>query len=179
MGREIRRVPPDWEHPRYTKETARNPEEVGKYRPLYDNDYETAAEAWVYNFQLWQTGRHEDQLKHPSIYGKIKYYWECEMPPDAEYYRERKWTAEEATHYQVYQNVSEGSPVTPHFATQEELIEYLCTYGECYGEAYASGPWTRASAERLVKDEYVPSMIVADGKVYRPQEMGELDKEQQ
>lgn len=42
MGREVRRVPPDWEHPRHTKETTTNPKTIGHYIPLHDEDYETA-----------------------------------------------------------------------------------------------------------------------------------------
>jgi len=37
MGRKIRRVPPDWEHPKHTSETAPKRDRIGDYVALYDN----------------------------------------------------------------------------------------------------------------------------------------------
>ena len=49
--------------------------------------------------------------------------------------------------YCLYETVSEGTPATPVFATQEELIEYLATVGE-----YGSGtPLRLEAAEALVR----------------------------
>ena len=38
MGREIRRVPKGWEHPR---------DEGGKYIPMFDQSYDDAAKEWL------------------------------------------------------------------------------------------------------------------------------------
>lgn len=42
MGREIRRVPPNWEHPRYTEENAPSEQAIGGHIPLFDKTYEEA-----------------------------------------------------------------------------------------------------------------------------------------
>jgi|SRR5712675_695172 len=146
MGREIRRVPADWEHPRNDK---------GKFIPLFDEDYETAAIEWVANFELWQVGKHEAQ---PCKY--CKFFWEYDSPPDQQAYRKRKWTEAEATHYQVYETVSEGTPITPRFASKEELVNWLCTHKDYWDD----GPLSRIQAEAFVKDEWVPSMVITEDR---------------
>ena len=155
MGREIRRVPPDWEHPRYTAENARRPNMIGQHIPLYDEDYETAAKKWIQEFRQWEDGVHPSQ---PSKYAH--YFWEYDSPPDPESYRVRRWTLEEATHVQVYETVSEGTPVTPHFETEKELIDWLVLHGDAWDQARHEGGWNREAAERFVKRGSAPSLIV-------------------
>lgn len=162
MGREIRRVPPDWEHPRATRENARHPDNVGKYRPLYDCDYKAAAEMWMASFDLFRVGQHANQ----RFFAESEYYWEDDPPPDWVYYRDRRWTKEEATAIQMYETVSEGTPVSPVFETKEELVDYLVKHGD-YGDQHGvdigwqdSACWSRPAAERFVREEWAPSMIV-------------------
>lgn len=65
--------------------------------------------------------------------------------------------------WQVWETVSEGSPVTPVFATAEELIEFLVNEGNKW-----DGPISREAAEKFVKGSgWVPSMVIADGKMYK------------
>ena len=53
---------------------------------------------------------------------------DCEPPrPDPKHYRE-EWT-EEPTHYQIYENVSEGTPTSPVFETQKQMVEWLIGQG--------------------------------------------------
>jgi hypothetical protein len=79
------------------------------------------------------------------------------------------WPEGSATWYQVYQTVSEGSPVTPPFATKEELIEYLVKFGDEWDQSrtaegrQASAGWPRKAAEQFVKSEWAPSMMVVNG----------------
>jgi hypothetical protein len=165
MGREIRRVPPNWEHPRQRcphspwaggcdEAKAHNGE---CYKPLYDQDFESAIEAWIAEYALWKKGEHPDQEKYEFTQGQT--YWEwAGAPPDPDYYRP-KWT-EEPTWYQVYQTVSEGTPVTPAFATREELVDYLIEHGDFWDQSRGDGGWSRKNAEAFVKDEYAPSLIV-------------------
>lgn len=85
------------------------------------------------------------------------FFWQYEGdPPDPKYYRP-KWTDEERTHYQVYETVSEGTPMSPVFATKEELIEWLVNDG---GD---DGPHSRQAAERFVEGAWAPSMIIGPG----------------
>jgi hypothetical protein len=94
MSREIRRVPPDWEHPK---------DEKGHYKPLFDR------------IHLWKKG--------------------------------------EATHYQIYEDVSEGTPVSPIFASLDEMKTWLLEQG-----------YSEKAASKFVKYGWAPSMIFSSEK---------------
>jgi len=154
MGRDIRRVPPDWEHPR---------DDRGEFIALFDQDYESAAREWEANYELWKKGEHPDLKAMPRSTSSCRYFWEWDTPPTEECYRKRAWTPEEATHYQVYQTVSEGTPVTPHFATKKELVEYLVECGDEWNQKRGDGGWDRKAAEKFVEIGSAPSMMVRPG----------------
>lgn len=165
-------VPKDWEHPKYSEDDVQyNPNRKDQFKPLYDEDYETASENWMLDFELWRQGKHESQ---PCEY--CKYFWEYSSPPSEDSYRSRKWTPEEATCYQVYETVTEGTPVTPVFETQEALIEYLVEHGDFWGQKRREGGYSRTAAESFVKSGSVPSMIIAGGKIYSGIECGDIPK---
>lgn len=155
MGREIRRVPKNWEHPQYEQcphwgglEQAHmgswmKPTDYrwGKcYHPLYDKDYETAAQDWVAGFDLWRDGKHPDQADY------CKYFWEYSYPPREDYYRPS--FTEPADCYQIYETVSEGTPDSPIFETLEEMAEYLT------GQGYSEG-----AAHAFIRDGWVSSAV--------------------
>ena len=148
MGREIRRVAPNWDHPKNDED---------RYRPLYDEDYETVITEWINNHNLWMAGQHPHQLNLDlATAKKYKYFAQYEgNPPDVEYYRP-KWAPEEMTWFQLYETVSEGTPLTPPFATKEELVEYLVANGDFWYRK----PWPRSNAERMVKEEWALSFVV-------------------
>ncbi len=140
MGREIRRVPKDWVHPT---------DKDGNDLPMFDKTYEEAAEEWIHEFLQWQAGVHEGQVRYNT---SCKYYWEyVGDPPDKDYYRPA--FTSEPTCYQVYQTISEGSPTSPVFKTEEDLIEWLVEEG-----------YSREAATKFVKYKYAPSMVVIDGR---------------
>ena len=117
MGREIRRVPLGWEHPKRSD---------GRYQPLYDEDFESAEREWKEDAARWADGTHEDLVGHPEFKREFPAYedW-AGGPPDPAYYRKRKWTPEEATCWQYYETVSEGTPLSPVFETAEALVRWL------------------------------------------------------
>ncbi len=155
MGREIRRVPPSWEHPRYTKANARYRDHVGEYMPMLDQDYESAAQEWIAEFALWQKGNHEAQQGEFTT--SCKYYWEYAGIPDEELHRPA--FTEDPTWFQMYETVSEGSPCTPPFETKAELVDWLVEKGESHGTQYEQR-YTRSQAEAFVEQEWAPSMVV-------------------
>lgn len=170
MGCEIRRVPADWEHP--TQRCEHSPWKGGCdhalknngrcYRPLFDRDYLTEAREWLDKAIAWDNGTDPDCVEHKATH---PFYWQwAGEPPDAKYYRPR-WTSE-PTHYQVYETVSEGTPVTPHFATTTELADYLVEHGDFWG----GGKWTRKGAEEFCNRGWAPSMVIKDGIAYRPKD---------
>lgn len=155
MGREIRRVPANWEHPK-TK--------LGnEYQPMHDTPYSKAIGEWIKNHLLWECGKHPDQLN--GSFGKgCRYYAEwAGNPPDVEYYRP-DWKPEDMTWYQVYETVSEGTPVSPPFATREELVDYLMNHGDFWDQKRGAKPWSRKSAESFVMGSgWAPSIVITPG----------------
>ena len=166
MGREIRRVPPDWQHPK---------DAAGEYAPLHDQDYVTASEEWIAAFDAFRSRQHSNQRR---ITEYCNYYWEWNMPPDEESYRKRQRAEEEATAYQVYETVTEGTPITPVFATKEEIVEYLVENGTDWAgrvpsESYIDHRgWDRAAAEEFVASGFAPSLVVVRTEegvsIYKP-----------
>lgn len=166
MGREIRRVPADWEHP--LQECKHSPWRGGCdqakanggkcYHPLYDRPYREAVAEWKTEFAAWERGERDEYCDAESA--KLE-YWEWNgNPPEREYYRP-DWPEGAATHYQVYETVSEGNPVTPHFATQDELIDYLVTHGDFWDQSRGDGGWSREAAESFVRGRgWSPSMVM-------------------
>jgi len=61
----------------------------------------------------------------------------------------------------LYETVSEGTPVTPVFATAEELIEHLTTVGQDWDQV----PMRRSAAEALVSQGYtIGSFVVTSDR---------------
>lgn len=69
MGREVRRVPADWEHPRRS-------EFDDRFQPMYDEDYPTACKEWKEGYKEYEANPKDGDE-----------YWDWNgMPPDVEYY---------------------------------------------------------------------------------------------
>ena len=64
-----------------------------------------------------------------------------------------EWTAEEATHFMMYETCSEGTPISPAFATIEELAHYLADTG---ASAFGSQTADYDHWLRICKGEVVP-----------------------
>lgn len=161
MGREVRRVPASWEHPK------REHRDRTDYLPMHNENFHAAAQEWIASCQLWAAGKHPDQLKYKDR-GTPKYFWQWTTnPPAEEFYLPYDPTDRAlCSHYQVYETVSEGTPVTPAFATPEELVDYLCTEGDFWEQQRARHnkrpvqPYSREAAEQFVKDGWAPSFVM-------------------
>ena len=94
---------------------------------MYDKDHDTALRQWLTSVYAWERG--DDPQREAAEKEGIRYYWDWEMPsPNPECYRPVYSTA--ATCYQVYETVSEGTPISPVFETENELIEWLVKEGD-------------------------------------------------
>ncbi|HEX8564120.1 MAG TPA: hypothetical protein VF648_00530 [Pyrinomonadaceae bacterium] len=152
MGREVRQVPPNWEHPK---------NENGIYQPMFEESYEVAISEWIENHQLWLKGEHPDQRAEYKYFAQ----WDGD-PPDIEYYN-IYYTEDEATWYQLYETVSEGTPVSPPFETKEKLAQYLAENGDFWYQqdqkegnrfSHRSKP-TIEQARKLVDTGWAMSLI--------------------
>ena len=136
MGRELRRVPVNWEHPR---------DVFGQLQPLYDRAYEDAAKEWLARFMAYRPEDHNGE-----------YYWDYAGPPPDKHYYRPAWTEAEATHFQVYETVTEGTPVSPVLPTRETVAEWLQRPGKYQG-------YRKAAAEAFARDGWAPSGVLVPG----------------
>ena len=136
MGREIRMVPPGWEHPKDDK---------GKYISLMDQSFEDATKEWKKGYLNWEQGSHASDFEREFKEQECAEYWEYDPPPDREVCRPA--FTEEPTHFQMYQTVSEGTPVSPVFATKKELHQWLTQNG--YSEFYTKALMEYGSASSI------------------------------
>lgn len=170
----IRRVPPGWEHPRFTEGNYRgHRDNIGHYMPMFDKTFREAADEWEALYDLWRAGarKGDERLEwgYRTPYRDDAYFWEDgNWPPEPDYYRPE--FTEEPTWYQVYEDISEGTPITPPFATKEEIVEYLVEHGDFRRDYYLErwphekpfyDKWDREAAEHLVeRGSARPSMTV-------------------
>lgn len=172
MGREVRMVPPNWDHPKVERPNHRLGIMEMEYQPMYDQDVDSAFAKWQADYAKWLAGEHDRVIAEygNKDYPKSEPYrsfcaWHGGLP-EPEYYHP-KWPEGSATWFQVYATVSEGTPVTPPFATEEELIEYLVANGDFWdqdrrkrGASISCDPWDRKAAEQFVRGKWSPSMMV-------------------
>jgi hypothetical protein len=158
MGREIRMVPPNWEHPK-EHQIRLVPYEGLQYVeedvPMYDRRYEDAVKEWKEAYAKWESGHRPDcwvKGEDPEE------FWDWEgMPPDKKYYR--PWKEEDATWFQLWQTVSEGTPVSPPFATREELALYLAENGDYWDQRRGHGGWGGERASAFVNSGWAQSFM--------------------
>ena len=156
MGREIRMVPENWNHPKTKRYDYKEMRYCEVYQPMHDEPYIEALKEWTDNHELWEKGKHPDQDK------KYKYYAQYGGdPPSIEYYRPN-WKPKQMTWYQMYETVSEGTPVTPAFKTKKELVEYLVENGDFWDQKRGHGGWKRESAEKFVNIGWSPSGMISN-----------------
>lgn len=161
MGREVRRVPPNWKHPLV--------EHGRHYRPMCDESFDDAAAKWKRAFKAWEEGERE---QHKNDDGSHLEFWEWDgLPPFRESYRPA-WREGEATWFQMYETFSEGTPVSPPFETLEELARYLSTHGDFWYQqdpsSYDKPTYEQALA--TVTAGWAPSMLVCGSTIKGPYE---------
>ena len=149
MSRELRRVPPHWKHP--IKSVVRGGRVVEVYDPLLGEFYSEAIRAWVDGYNAWESGEKND---HPEV--KDYEDWAGAAPAKSRYF---PFAKEEATWYQAYESVSEGTPISPPFPTREDLAAWLAD-----GEDLVGQKWSEEAAKKLVYgDGYLPTAILVKG----------------
>ena len=164
MGREIRRVIPNWDHPR---------NEGGNYQPMYDACAGQRFDEWLIDFEKFKNHELSEIAEEYGYDVNNPYSAFCDWdggPPDHSYYRPN-WDESEAIWWQVYETVSEGTPVSPPFKTQDELIDYLVENGDFWDQKRREDssphfmncdPWKREVAEKFVKGPgWAPSFVAS------------------
>lgn len=145
MGRELRKVPAGWEHPKNSE---------GKFQPMFNEFYGDALKEWFVGHELWQDGTHPDLAKDPSLKQKYPFYAMYHgNPPDVEYYHTKQYTEEELTHIQLYETTSEGTPKSPVFRADE--LDKLCEWAEANATTFATYKATKEEWKKMLSDGLV------------------------
>jgi hypothetical protein len=130
MGREVRRVPDNWEHPKNEK---------GHYIPMHEH--------FPYNEEEIQEGLRDGWLKdEPPNYG-------MDIMP--------QWPAAERTHWQMYEDTSEGTPISPVMESPEKLARWLA---DQKASAFAGSPASYEAWLSTIKRGSAVSAMVISGK---------------
>jgi hypothetical protein len=142
MGREVRRVPADWQHPKGRS---------GQFKPLHKGDYKTAAAEWHAEYLTFK----------PDEFSA--YYWEYagNPPGEEEYMFQEPPDPATLTHLVMYENTTEGTPISPAFATPEELARWLADTGaSSFGHMKATyEEWLETCLRG-----WAPSMAITNGR---------------
>lgn len=135
MGREVRKVPADWQHPRNDR---------GRYIPLSDR-YEEDLREWKEGYEKWNIGLVWDFgkkvwiPKSDNTWHQGEYWEYAGDPPHEEDYMLVGVPEEERTHLMMYEDTSEGTPISPAFETPEQLARWLADTGaSAFGGAGAT-----------------------------------------
>lgn len=135
MGREVRRVPADWQHPKDPM--------TGKFKPLLGGSY--AADAAEFLAMANEKGLQE-----------AVDWMGC---PDSENYMP-DWPAEQRTHLMMYEDTSEGTPISPAFETPEELARWLADNN---ASAFGSSTASYEGWLRVARGGYACSAVITGG----------------
>lgn len=120
MGREVRRVPADWQHPKDAR---------GQYIPLFDSHkFAQRIARWDEDARKWSEGFRDDfnggWVALTESQKRMTFAdWDGERPDPKDYMP--LWRNDERTHLMMYEDTSEGTPLSPAFATAGELARWL------------------------------------------------------
>jgi hypothetical protein len=150
MGREVRMVPADWQHPKdgfYANGSVR-------YIALFEGcDLSERQNDWDAEAAKWAAGEfpsYADKDDRLQTYEE----WAGGRPDLADYMP--AWPDAERTHYMMYEDTSEGTPISPAFATPEELARWLVDNGaSSFGHSTAS----YESWLRVCQGGWAPSLV--------------------
>lgn len=151
MSRAVRKVPADWEHPTDAS--------TGHYVPLHGDSYSQSAARWDEEFLKWEEGYTDDwsggwkprsTVTHDCSYEE----WAGERPVEADYMPD--WPDEARTHFMMYETTTEGTPISPAFATPEELARWLVDNN---ASAFAGDTASYAAWLKVCQGRPAPSAI--------------------
>jgi hypothetical protein len=182
MSREIRRVPLDWEHPTYYNKHRKRVEKKGLHRGDFDLTQEMAnwqeeLREWLSKYNAWIEGLYENEHmtylgngqykyhnpayvgRHDEHYNRVYDKFEefessIPMPPDPWDYMVTHINERPCDGYQVYETVTEGTPVSPVFANREELLRWLISQGH-----------SETAANDFIDDGWAPTAVFANGQL--------------
>ncbi|MDH5523082.1 MAG: hypothetical protein OEY01_03630 [Desulfobulbaceae bacterium] len=110
MSYSLRMVKKGWEHPTEYRYVLKERAYKEKYIPLCGRSYTQDLQEWMDERAAWKgEGPYEEYAEDAPQYSLY-------MP---------EWSEEEKTHYQIYETISEGTPLCPPCETPEEAARYV------------------------------------------------------
>lgn len=157
MSREVRRVPPDWQHPE--RQDGRD----GGYQPMFDETFDEALNEWLAELWWWKRGVYvytwdtDSAVAEPHDRPRTTaaYVERVGGPPQPEFCRP-DWPKESRTHWQMYETTSEGTPISPPCATPEELARWLT---DNRASTFGNDTATYDQWLAMIRRGYAPSAI--------------------
>ncbi len=143
MGREVRRVPGDWQHPKDAE---------GNYIPLSDSFAEEAKD-WDDESAKWERGEFPTYI--PDESRKLSFIQWGGARPDPKNYMP-DWSESEKTFFMMYETCSDGTPISPAFTTPEALAYWLVATG---ASAFGSQRGSYEGWLRVARGNSAPSAV--------------------
>jgi hypothetical protein len=165
MSREVRMVPPNWQHPTEWRKNWSG-KAVLQFRPLFGGDYAARVARWDEKATQWEKGfvddwkggwrpKTDDEMTGGS-------YAECngERPLEEDYMP--IFEPGSATHLMMYETTTEGSPISPAFATPEELAQWLA---DNKASAFGGDGATYEQWLSVCRGGWAPSAVIVNGVI--------------
>jgi hypothetical protein len=122
MSREVRKVAVDWQHPKLNAKL---------FVPLLDGaKYLKDLQRYEEDRRMWTLGQVRDPMDQTAWISRDEagLTQSCfdlfSGPPPAPDEYMPLWTPDEATYYVLYETQTRGTPLTPSFATHDELAQW-------------------------------------------------------
>jgi hypothetical protein len=150
MGREVRMVPPDWQHPR---------EPGGGYRPLHGESWSEREEGRRH----WEAGFVTDYKGGWKAKDNLDKQWSWEdyaghhTPED----HMPDFPPGTATHFCMYETCTEGTPLSPSMPTPDALARWLADNG---ASAFGSDTATYEQWLATIEAGSAPAAFIIPGR---------------
>jgi hypothetical protein len=155
MGREVRRVPADWQHPKEEVPNWRTGRMVERYKPLFPGDrYQPRVDEWDAECAKWKAGWRPDYCTEPESIAMTYEQYSGQRPHRDDYMP--NWPAGQCTHLMMYEDTSEGTPISPAFETPEELARWLTDNG---ASAFGDSTGSYEGWLRVAQGGWAPSAV--------------------
>jgi hypothetical protein len=117
-------VPANWQHPKKQVPDYCTGRMVEQYKPLAPADcYQARVDEWDEECAKWKVGWRPDYCTDPEARAMTYEQYSSQRPHRDDYMPD--WPAEQCTHLMMYEDTSEGTPISPAFETPEELARWL------------------------------------------------------
>lgn len=132
----------------------------GRHKPLHygaGGRYEKQAREWLAEAVKWSQGERPDYAGDDAP----EFYWDWDGGPrEAEDYMLVGVSDEACTHFQLYEDTTEGTPIGPVCATLDEVAEHAAEHATTFGDIKADkATWLKIVSGEPVMVEIAPGLF--------------------